>query len=187
MKRGPNLVDFEMARRYPFLCFPPRERRILRWHGAANPPTRFSWPPWNAPNWSAGNARRPFRPGWPGARRSCCGVPMGWPSQPSPGASGWGDGWSARGCRAFSTNGFRASQINPAGVASRGFPPAVAGPRVKLAGERPEKLGRSLSPWDGVELARPLEREGLVEHMSPETGRRILAHHKLTPWRHHVW
>jgi transposase len=112
---------------------------------------------------------------------------MGWPSQRSPGAWGWGDEWSASGCGALSTNGFRASRINPAGVASRCFPPAVAVHLVKLACERPDKLGWSLSQWDCVELARHLEREGLVEHISPETVRRILAHHKLKPWRHHVW
>ena len=58
---------------------------------------------------------------------------------------------------------------------------------VKLACERPDKLSRSLSQWDCVELARQLEREGLVEHISPETVRRILEHHKLKPWRHHLW
>jgi transposase len=26
-----------------------------------------------------------------------------------------------------------------------------------------------------------------VEHISPETVRRILEHHKLKPWRHHAW
>jgi hypothetical protein len=58
---------------------------------------------------------------------------------------------------------------------------------VTRACERPDTRGRSLSPWDGVELARPLEREGLVEHISPETVHRILEHHKLKPWRHHLW
>lgn len=58
---------------------------------------------------------------------------------------------------------------------------------VKLACERPDKLGRSLSQWDCVELARQLEREGLVERISPETVRRLLEHHKLKPWRHHLW
>jgi transposase len=56
-----------------------------------------------------------------------------------------------------------------------------------MACERPDKLGRSLSQWDCLELARQLEREGLVEHISPETVRRILAHHELRPWRHHLW
>jgi transposase len=58
---------------------------------------------------------------------------------------------------------------------------------VKGACERPDRLGRSLSQWDCVELARQLESEGLVERISPETVRRILAHHNLKPWRHHMW
>jgi hypothetical protein len=57
---------------------------------------------------------------------------------------------------------------------------------VKLACERPEQLGRSLWQWDGVELARQLAREGLVERISPETVRRILEPHQLKPWRHHL-
>jgi transposase len=58
---------------------------------------------------------------------------------------------------------------------------------VKLACERPDKLGRSLSQWDCLELAHQLEREGVVAHISPETVRRILDHHNLKPWRHHMW
>jgi len=32
-----------------------------------------------------------------------------------------------------------------------------------------------------------MEREGTIEHISAETVRRILEHHKLKPWRHHLW
>ena len=32
-----------------------------------------------------------------------------------------------------------------------------------------------------------LVAEGLVDAISPETVRRILRHHKLKPWRHHLW
>jgi transposase len=56
-----------------------------------------------------------------------------------------------------------------------------------MACERPDKLGRSLSQWDCIELARQLEREGIVEYIAPETVRRILVHHQLKPWRHHLW
>jgi transposase len=56
-----------------------------------------------------------------------------------------------------------------------------------MACERPDTLGRSLSQWDGLELARPLAREGSVEHLSVETVRRILAPHQRTPWRHPLW
>jgi transposase/signal recognition particle subunit SEC65 len=58
---------------------------------------------------------------------------------------------------------------------------------VKIACERPDMLGRSLSQWDRLELARQLQREGIVKHISAETVRRILEHHKLKPWRHHAW
>jgi len=34
-------------------------------------------------------------------------------------------------------------------------------------------LGRSLSPWDCLELARPLERAGIVDGISAETIRGI--------------
>ena len=69
----------------------------------------------------------------------------------------------------------------------RFFPPVVALYVVKLACERPDVVGRSLSPWDSAELARQLVRDGVVEAISPQTVQRILAHHKLKPWRHHLW
>jgi hypothetical protein len=58
---------------------------------------------------------------------------------------------------------------------------------VKLACERPDRVGRSLSPWDCAELAQQLEADGLVESISSSTVRRILTHHKLKPWRQHLW
>jgi transposase len=67
------------------------------------------------------------------------------------------------------------------------FPPEVAMYVVRLACERPETLGRSLSQWDGAELARQLIAEGIVEDISAATVRRILAYHQLKPWRHHLW
>jgi hypothetical protein len=57
---------------------------------------------------------------------------------------------------------------------------------VRLAGERPDTLGRSLSQWDCTELAHPLIAEGVVEDISAATVRRILAGHQLKPWRHHL-
>lgn len=67
------------------------------------------------------------------------------------------------------------------------FPPAVATHLVKIACELPDKLGSSLSQWDCLELARKLVDDGLVESISPDTVRRILEHHKLKPWRKHMW
>jgi transposase len=48
-------------------------------------------------------------------------------------------------------------------------------------------VGRSLSQWDCVELGRQLVRDGVVASISSETVRRILEHHRLKPWRHHLW
>lgn len=60
-------------------------------------------------------------------------------------------------------------------------------PLVKLACERPDRLGRSLSPWGCAEWARRLEADGLVDSLSTATVRRILTHHKRKPWRQHLW
>ncbi len=67
------------------------------------------------------------------------------------------------------------------------FPPEVAVHLVKIACERPDLVGRSLSQWDCPELAAQLVRDGIVESISASTVQRILASHKLKPWRHHMW
>ena len=56
-----------------------------------------------------------------------------------------------------------------------------------MACERPDEHDRSLCQWDCAEIARTLVAEGLVDGISDETVRRILCHHKLKPWRHHLW
>lgn len=58
---------------------------------------------------------------------------------------------------------------------------------VDRAGELPDQAGRSLSQWDCAELARQLVRDEVVAAISPQTVQRILAAHRLKPWRHHVW
>jgi transposase len=58
---------------------------------------------------------------------------------------------------------------------------------VKIACERPDDLGRSLSQWDCTEIARQLVREGVVTSISAETVRQILLHHRLKPWRQKMW
>ena len=52
---------------------------------------------------------------------------------------------------------------------------------VKLACERPDVVGRSLAPWESVELARQLMHDGVVDQISPQTVQRILVHHTLKP------
>jgi transposase len=58
---------------------------------------------------------------------------------------------------------------------------------VKIACERPDTEGRSLSQWDCGEIARELIRDGIVPSISPETVRQILLNHRLKPWRHQMW
>lgn len=47
--------------------------------------------------------------------------------------------------------------------------------------------GLPLALWDCAELARRLVAEEIVEAISPETVRRILALNQLKPWREHSW
>ncbi len=56
-----------------------------------------------------------------------------------------------------------------------------------MACERPDERGRSLAFWDCREMARQVVVEGVVPRISPDTVRRILEHHHLKPWRHHLW
>jgi len=67
------------------------------------------------------------------------------------------------------------------------FSPQVALHVVKLACERPDQFGGSLSQWNCTELARQLQDDGIVSAISFETVRQILQSHKLRPWRSHLW
>jgi transposase len=58
---------------------------------------------------------------------------------------------------------------------------------VRRARELPEQAGRSLGQWDCAELARQLVRDEVVASISPQTVQRLLASHRLKPWRSHVW
>jgi len=105
----------------------------------------------------------------------------------SPGPSAC-DGSSCTSGRGGSSNiVWTASGTNPAAVASLFFPPEVAIHLVKIACERPDRLGRSLSQWDCGELARQLVEEGRVASISARTVQRILSAHQLKPWRSHYW
>src|SRR3954468_3185881 len=94
---------------------------------------------------------------------------------------------SANGSSGSSTVASPACTIAPGAAASRSFPPEVAMYVVKIACERPDELGRSLSQWDCTEIARQLVRDGVVESIAPETVRQILLHHRLKPWRQKTW
>ncbi|MBF7083018.1 helix-turn-helix domain-containing protein [Desulfallas sp. Bu1-1] len=52
---------------------------------------------------------------------------------------------------------------------------------IKIACEKPDHRGRSLSQWDCTEIAKELVRSGVVDDISPETVRRILESQKLKP------
>jgi hypothetical protein len=52
---------------------------------------------------------------------------------------------------------------------------------IKTACERPHSVGRSPSPWDGLELARQLGRKGVIESIPLVTVYRILVRHQLKP------
>lgn len=72
-------------------------------------------------------------------------------------------------------------------AASLRFPPEVAIHAVKIACERPEERERSLSTWFCTDLARQLVKDAVVDSISASTVQRILASHKLKPWRIHMW
>ena len=138
-------------------------------------------------SWSLGSDAPPFAPAWSGADGSCCCGPPGRRSPRSGEPWAFGGVLSRSGSSDSSARGLTAWATSRAGDGSLFFPPEVAVPLVKLACERPELRGRSLSQWDCEELARQLVAEGIVPSISAQTVRRILAHHKLKPWRHHMW
>src|SRR5215472_18931892 len=94
---------------------------------------------------------------------------------------------SASGSSGSSRAASPACAIAPGAAASRSFPPEVALYVVKIACERPDERGRSLSQWDCIEIARQLVRDGVVAKISAETVRRILLSHRLKPWRQKMW
>jgi transposase len=67
------------------------------------------------------------------------------------------------------------------------FPPEVEQHIIKLACERPDPCGRSLSVWDCEQIARQLIREALVKTISRETVRLRLKRNRLKPWRYKMW
>jgi transposase len=83
--------------------------------------------------------------------------------------------------------GTRDFATSPDPAASWSFPPAVALHLVKVACERPEEHGRSLSFWDCQKLAAQSVAEAIVPRISVETVRLILEDHHLKPRRYHLW
>jgi len=87
----------------------------------------------------------------------------------------------------FVTSGWPGLRMRLAAADRRFSPPEVATHLVKLACELPDSVGRSLSLWTCAELARTLQRDGLVDTISPQSVQRILSAYRLKPWRVHYW
>src|SRR5687767_5767455 len=79
------------------------------------------------------------------------------------------DAISTSGSTAFDAMGSPDSGMGSAPAGRRSFPPEVAVHLVKIACERPDELGRSLSHWDCAELARQLTADHVVDAISPQT------------------
>jgi hypothetical protein len=67
------------------------------------------------------------------------------------------------------------------------FPPQIDDYIVKMACERPDPCGRSLSQWDCQQIADQLVRQGLVRSISRESVRLRLKRNRLKPWRYKMW
>lgn len=187
MKKYSNWLDFERACRYLFRCPNRIDERSPLWHAAASHPYPLSCCPRSARPWNAGNVRPPSPPGWRAGGRFFSSWPLGTPNPTWDGRSASNEPLSTSGPSGFLRRAWLAC-LTPLAAGPRAFfPPEVAIHVVRLACERPETLGRSLSQWDCAELARQLIADGIVEDISAATVRRILASHHLKPWRHHLW
>ena len=187
MKGYPKLLDFKSTCRYSFRCPPWLDGRRFLWHEAANHPYALCCRLRSRRLWNAGNGRPPSPRGWCAEGKLSSYWPLGTPTPMWDAPWGSSGRWSARGPNAFWRSAWTGSPTPLAAVPRVVFPPEVAIHVVRLACERPDSLGRSLSQWDCTELARQLIAEGVVEGISAATVRRILACHHLKPWRHHLW
>jgi transposase len=160
---------------------------MVRWRAAANHLWSLSYPPRSGRPCNAGSGRPPWQQGWyAGDVSSYCWLSdtrnhrwRSWSAFNAPSSAG--------GRGAFWPSAWRGSPTPLAAAPRAFFPPEVAIYVVRLACERPDILGRSLSQWDCHELARQLIAEAIVEDISASTVRRILAAHQLKPWHHHLW
>src|SRR5919198_1430674 len=187
MKTYANWLDLKGACRYLIPNAHGKVGRRSRWHAAASLHCTLSWLPKSVRRWNGGNVRPPLLQDWPAeGRLSSCWQqgPLNPRRQRRLACNG---SWSATGPSSFSPSVWTGSPTPLAAAPRVGFPPEVAIHVVRLACERPDLLGRSLSQWDCAELAHQLIAEGMVASISAATVRRILAAHQLKPWRHHVW
>jgi hypothetical protein len=187
MKGYPKLLDFKSTCRYSFRCPPWLDGRRFLWHVAANQAYALCCRLRSRRPWNAGHGRPRSPRGWCAEGKLSSYWPLGTrtPMWDAPwGANGRG---SASGPTAVWPSAWMAFQTPLAAAPRAVFPPEVAVPGVRLACERPDLRGRSLSPWEGTALARQRLAEGMVEGISAATVGRMLACHHLKPWRHHLW
>ena len=187
MKNCPKLFDGNQACCYTVLSVTLLDRRMVRWRAAANHLWSLSYPPRSGRPCNAGSGRPQWRQGWCAEDAlSCCWLTATrnprWRSWSASNARSSGSGRGG-----FWPSAWLALPTLLAAAPGEFFPPEVAIYVVRLACERPDILGRSLSQWDCHELARQLMAEGIVEEISASTVRRMLAAHQLKPWRHHLW
>src|SRR5262249_34471426 len=186
MKNYPNLLDSEDACRY---LWPSPNRTAGRrslWHAAASHHCALLCPRKSTRPWNGGNGRPPSRQAWHAGEKSSWCWSLGTPNPTWRKQLVCNGPSSANGPSGFSPSAWMASLTPPAAVPRAVFPPEVAIHVVRLACERPDTLGRSLSQWDGAQLAHQLCAAGIVEDISAATVRRILTAHQRTPWRHHA-
>lgn len=124
---------------------------------------------------------------WSSAVDWCFCAPMAGPSRRSPTTLACAGDTLKNGSNVLWSQGLTDSPTSRGGDANPNFPPEIAVHAVKIACERPDQRGRSLSTWFCADLARQLKAEGVVESISTSTVQRILASHKLKPWRTHLW
>jgi transposase len=141
----------------------------------------------NGPNWNLGSVQRLSLAVWSSGHESSFYWRKENPSRPSRGGWDWLAGSSTNGWTGISDRVWRGCTTSLGEAGSLFFPPDVAIHLVRLACERPDDRDRSLSQWDSAELAKKLIDDGVVVFISPSTVWRILAHHKLKPWRTHYW
>jgi hypothetical protein len=94
---------------------------------------------------------------------------------------------SVSGSRALSRSVWRAYRTVQDVGESPLPPPQVALQAVKIACERPETCGRSLSVWDCQEIARQLIKDAVTPAISGESVRKMRASNRLKPWRYRMW
>ena len=137
--------------------------------------------------WNPCSVPPPSKLGWPSEHASSCVLVTAFRSPIRPVLSAFPVDLSTNGSVASTTKASKDCEINPVPDGSLFFPPETAVHLVKLACERPDDRERSLSTWFCSDLARQLVADGVVKSISATTVQRILASHKLKPWRIHMW